>query len=200
MFVFDINRIDNSDDRLTFSRGTITLASFDFEGEREQGEDVYFNQTFSGGLTLPFDPDFYIQELDFDIPQGIYTRIDISFETFDEYDEDNIVVEGIYKNPQEETIPILFTFKSGEYFSIVAEDYSGASTIVLNEDIPVKSIIKLDPVHWFQIISNSTFEEADLVEVNGVPTILVSEDENTDIFDLVVDRLDESTEAVFEVN
>ena len=110
LFVFDINRIDNSDDRLTFSRGTITLASFDFEGEREQGEDVYFNQTFSGGLTLPFDPDFYIQELDFDIPQGIYTRIDISFETFDEYDEDNIVVEGIYKNPQEETIPNLIHF------------------------------------------------------------------------------------------
>ena len=197
-FKMDINRSICSNGKLVFTSGTIILAEFDFEGEREQGDDVYFTKSFPGGLSIPFDPNGAIAELDFDIPQGTYTRIAISFETFDDLGDDNIVVNGTYTNTSGTKYPIRFEFESSEYFSIVAEDYSGDSQIVLDKDIAVSTKILLDPIHWFQVVSTSLLDDADLVSVGGTPTIVISEDENDDIFDLVVDRLDESTEAVFQ--
>ena len=197
-FKMDINRSTSSNGKLVFTSGTIILEEFDFEGEREQGDDVYFTKSFPGGLSIPFDPNGNIAELDFDIPQGTYNRISISFETFDDLGDDNIVVNGTYTNTSGTDYPIRFEFKSAEYFDIVAEDYSGSSQIILDKDIAVSTKIQLDPIHWFQVVSTSLLDNADVVNVGGTPTIVISEDENDDIFDLVVDRLDESTEAVFQ--
>ncbi|MCF6365319.1 MAG: hypothetical protein L3J35_03870 [Bacteroidales bacterium] len=197
-FTYDINRNKSADGNLIFTGGTIILAAFDFEGEREQGDDVYFSKSFPGGLSIPFSPENIIPELDFDIPQGVYNRIDISFETFDDLGDNNIVVNGIYTNSENAETPIIFEFKSSEYFSITAEDYTRNSQIILNEDRPVSTEIKLDPIHWFQIISETLFNNAVLVEVDGVMTILINESVNDSMFDLIVDRIDESTEAVFK--
>ena len=152
-FKMDINRSTGSNGKLVFTSGPIILAEFDFEGEREQGDDVYFTKSFPGGLSIPFDPNGTIAELDFDIPQGTYNRIEISFETFDDLGDDNIVVNGTYTNTSGTDYPIRFEFKSAEYFSIVAEDYSGSSQIILDKDIAVSTKIQLDPIHWFQVVS-----------------------------------------------
>ncbi|PCH91083.1 MAG: hypothetical protein COB85_09590 [Bacteroidetes bacterium] len=197
-FSMDVNRSYSSNGKLVFTSGIITLASFDFEGERAQGDDVYFSKSFPSGLNISFNSKSVISQLDFDIPQGTYTRISIAFSTLDDFDDNNIVVNGNYTNSSGTDYPIKFEFKSGEYFDIVAEDYTGGSEIVLDKDLTESVFIQLDPIHWFQIISTTLLDNADLVNVNGIQTIVISEDVNDNIFDLVVDRLDESMETVFK--
>lgn len=197
-WVMDINRAQSANGKLVFTSGTILLAAFNVEGEREQGSDIAFSKSFPGGLSIPFDPVNPVVELDFDIPQGTYSRIAISFDTYDDKGDICILAEGTYTTTGGTDYPIRFEFLYSEYFAIVAEDYSGNSQIILDKDVVASTKIRLDPIHWFQVISTTLLDNADLVDVGGTPTIVISEDENNNIYDLVVDRLDESTEAVFE--
>ena len=196
-FKIDINREPNSDGTLVFTDGEIIIETFEFDGEREQGDDVYFSKSFEQGLIIPFSSSSVVEELDFDIPQGTYSKIVISFETFDKFDNINIIVNGFYTNSSSERIPIRFEFTPSEEFDIVAVDYSGSNQIILNKDHPVNAQIEINPIHWFQVVSSSLLDDADLVDINGTQTLLISDDENEDIFDLIIDRLDESLEAVF---
>lgn len=197
-FKMDINRTVSSNGKLEFTKGVITLASFNFEGKREQGDDVYFSKSFSNGLNIVFDPNTTISELDFDIPQGTYNKIAISFETSDDYGDESIIVEGTYIHTNGSLYPIKFEFNDSEYFSIIAKSVSGNSQIILNQNVASFAKIKLNPLHWFQVISTSMLDNADLVDINGVSTIVVSEDENENIYNLVVDRIDESSENIFQ--
>ncbi len=199
-FKINIKKTDIIDKRFNFTDGTIIIAEFEFEGEREQADDVYFSKSFPGGLNIDFDPDTPIPELDFDIPQGTYTGISVAFDTFDDLGYNNIVVNGTYTNPEGEKLPLRFEFRSGEYFVITAEDYSGNSQIILDADIPASATIVLNPVYWFQKISSSLMNDAVLTEINGKETILINDTVNENIFDIVADRLDESTETVFITN
>ena len=196
-FTMDINRSTSSDGDLVFNGGTIILASFSVEGEREQGVDINFFKEWPGGLSIGFSPSGVISAIDFDIPQGTYSRIEIEFDTFDDLGDNCILVNGTFTNSAGTPIAVRFEFKSSEYFSITAKESSGGSLIVLDKDVPATSKIVLDPIHWFQIVSNSLMENADIVSIDGVPTIIISEDVNENIFDLVIDRLDEATEAIF---
>lgn len=196
-FTMDINREENSQQNLVFTKGIIILASFDFEGERELGEDIYFSKSFPSGLNVIFDETNAIAELDFDIPQGVYNRISIAFETFDDFEQNCLVVEGVFTNTEDVKTPVKFEFNSSEYFEIVAEDYSGNNQIVLNTNVSVTAKIVLDPIYWFQTVNYSMLEDAELTTISGKPTILVNENTNTNMFELIVGRIDESTECIF---
>lgn len=67
----------------------------------------------------------------------------------------------------------------------------------MDADTPATALIELDPIYWFDIVPTNMLENADLINVGGVMTLLVNEDENEAIYDLIADRIDESTEAIF---
>lgn len=196
-FSMDINREPNSENNLAFHKGFIILAAFDFEGEREVGSEVYFSREFTSGLNVNLNELTEVPELDFEIPQGVYNRISISFETFDDYDQNCLVVEGIFTDADNSETPLKFEFNSSEYWEIVAEDYSGNSQIIIDADVSAVSKIELDPIYWFGTVTYSMFESAERININGKPTIIVNESINTNIYELVVARIDESTECVF---
>ncbi|MBL4653039.1 MAG: hypothetical protein JKY53_09295 [Flavobacteriales bacterium] len=184
---------------MQFTDGFIVLSSFAFEGERKQADDQSFQNEFSSGLHIDFNTGSTVSEMDFEIPQGTYTSIVFSFETFDENDTSAIYVSGVYTNNAGDKIPIIFDFWDGEYFSISAESEDGNSEIILDTDVPISTLIELDPVIWFSGISKSSLDSAELVEISGVLSIYISGKYNSDIYELVADELDKSTEAVFTV-
>jgi len=196
-FILDMNREVNSQQNLVFNEGFIILASFNFEGEREVGENVYFSEPFPNGLNIYLNETNEAQELQFEIPQGIYNRIVIEFEILNDFEQGSLVVEGIFTNSVSTEIPIRFEFNSSEIWEIVAEDESGNNQIIINADEPVLAKIELDPIYWFQTVTNSMFENADRITLNDKSTILISKNFNEDIFVLVVDRFDESTRCIF---
>ncbi|XOV67881.1 MAG: hypothetical protein ACFHU9_01660 [Fluviicola sp.] len=196
-FNIDINRNQSTDGKLVFIGGTINLASFSVKGTRQEGDPISFSNSFSGGLLLDFSSTGTISQLDYDIPQGIYTSLEVNFETYEGPGDITIVVNGIYTNNGGTDIPVIFEFMSSESFEIESEDDVNSGVVVLDKDTPANAIIKLDPIHWFDILSNNQMENATLTNVGGTMTLLINEDKNENLYDLLADRVDESTESVF---
>lgn len=127
----------------------------------------------------------------FDIPQGDYSELVIVFST--KHDNNNIFVKGSYTNISGASIQLLFEFKDYDYFSVDGENDEDEATIVLDKNISASPLVLFDPVYLFFTVSNNMFENATLVDINGTQTILVNPSTNEDIFDQVVDRMEEST-------
>ena len=193
---FNINQ-EKGGNGVQFTSGFIVLSSFAFEGERKQADNQDFSNEYSSGLRIDFNTGNSVPEMDFDIPQGTYTSIDFSFETFDENDTSAIYVSGEYTNTSGSKFPLVFDFWYGEYFSISAESEDGSSEIILDTDVPISALIEIDPVIWFSGVSKSLLDSAEFSNINGTPTIYISEEYNSDIYELIADELDKSTEAVF---
>ena len=196
-FYFDIDKTSTLGGQLTFSGGYINIEYFDFDGDREKGDDILFSNDFNNGLLIPFDESQVVSELEFMIPQGEYKRVDISFRTFDYNNDVCILVEGTYTYSGGGSIPVRFEFKDAEEFRIRAENYSGGN-IVLDKDYISPARIILNPNHWFQPVPVSYFENADITNFSGTNTILIDKTTNDEIYDIVLDRLDES--ALIEFN
>jgi hypothetical protein len=196
-FNIDINRSTSGDGTIVFESGTIFLSSFSVEGERQEGDPIAFAREFNG-LAVDFSASSQVSELQFDIPQGVYTELEVSFETFDDNGDYTIVTNGWYTNTGGTDIPIRFEFSSSETFEITGEDSANSGLIVLEKDIPASALIQLDPIYWFDILTINQLENATLTAINGTPTILINESTNTNLYDLMADRIDDSTEATFD--
>jgi hypothetical protein len=193
-FYVDINRTPTIGGQLTFTGGQMILSNFEFEGEREKGGDVSFITNYGSGLTIPFDLTNTNPELNFDIPQGVYNRIALVLTTGSSGEV--ILVEGTYAYNGGGTVPFRFIFADTEEFEIEAEDDDGG-TIVLDKDAISPAKIVLDPTHWFAPVPSSFFENATLTDVNGVNTIVIDKNNNEDIYDIVLDRLEETAAVIF---
>lgn len=196
-FYMDIQRNEVATSRLQFYGGHIIISSFEFEGEREQASEVAFSREYEQGLSIPFTSDQAVEAWNFQIPQGSYTSISIEFETFEGIGENNLVIEGSYQNSEGKGYPLVFALGSSESFEIEAESFSDGNQIIVKKEAPVSAYIKLNPVHWFKNIPLSLLDEAEVVLWNGVPTIVLSEELNEEIYDLIEDRLGEAAKVIF---
>ena len=196
-FRMDINRNPDSQNRLIFNEGFIIIEDFSVEGERKEGESISFSKSFPNGLKIIFSPVTDIPELEFDIPQGDYYELVISFSTKYNNGNSNILVKGTYTNYSGDVIPLIFEFRDDDDFSIVGEDDDGNASIILDKNIPVNTLIKFDPTYWFAIVSDNLLNNAQLINIDGQETILVNSDTNEDIYDLVVDRMEETALALW---
>ncbi|MBN4073121.1 hypothetical protein JYT74_03660 [Crocinitomix catalasitica] len=193
----DINRNVSAQGHLIFTGGSIILSSFNVNGERQEGSPISFSKSFNTGLNVNFSPSNNIPELVFDIPQGNYYELIITFATVYNSGNNTVIVNGTYTNASSTTFPLVFEFKAADSFSIIGEDDEGAATIILDKNVSASTLIKFDPVYWFATVSNSLFDSATLVDIGGQMTILVNSSTNEDIYDLVVDRMEESTLALW---
>jgi hypothetical protein len=193
----DINRQQSTSGDLVFTAGYIRLADFSVEGTRQEGAPVEMSKEFPSGEVITFSPTDFISALYLDIPQGNYTDLDISFNTFDDNDQPTIQVEGTYTNQSSQSFPVIFEFESSESFSINGESETAEPIIVLDKNVPAVSFIQFDPVYWFDIVTTNQWNNADLVDIGGTMTILINDSENENIYDVVADRVDEATEATF---
>ncbi len=196
-FKMDINRNPSTQGHLIFTDGNILIEDFSINGERKEGEPISFKRTFPQGLNINFDQNNNINDLIFDIPQGDYYSLIVTFSTKYNNGNSNITVKGTYTNSSGITIPLLYEFKDEDNISIIGEDDEGNATIVINKDVPVNTFIQFDPVYWFATISNNLFDNAVLTDLNGTQTIVVNSTTNEQIYDIVVNRMEETTLALW---
>lgn len=182
--------------QLFISSVSFEIESFSFEGDREQGDDVVFERLYSGNEKIVFSDLSQVGFMDFEIPQGDYKRIDVEFD-LDSEQQQSILIEGEYTNNSSQTFPFLFIFDDDDRFRVRAEDDSGGGSIILDTDVPSKVSIIINTNYIFSILSNSQMENASISLVDGVSTIVVSDAENETIYDLAVDRIEESLQVKF---
>ncbi len=201
-FAVDMQREQATGSGLRFTEGHAVLSSFEFEGDREQAESVHFEKEYGQGLYIPFSPNQAPGELKFQVPQGSYRRIAISFETAEGDEEEEsggsgLVVKGVYRTGSGSELPLLFELSSSGEFETVAKSVSGGSQVVLKREAPASATIRLNPLYWFQAVPSSSLDNAEVFEVNGVATILINEEANEHIYEIVVSRLGKGAETVF---
>ena len=178
----------------SFDGGSVIIESFEFEGRREVGDDVEFEKEFEPGLSVQFDSENLVDAIGFTVPQGNYSRIEVSIDLDHERSPD-LVINGAYTKLNNEVVPILFEFDDSKQFRMRMRDESDNTTIPLAEDRLQKCLIRLDPASWFATVPTSYLEQAETSSINGTPTIVVSDEMNENIFELVVNRLDEGNDC-----
>ena len=168
-----------------FNEGFITLAALEYEAETENDStSVEFELEqvvvidFATGIPTPD-----IRAIT--IPAGTYEEVEIEVELFDETDEPSVVLNGTYTSPDGTAHPVRFEFNSGETFEVERE-----GTIVFTENQSAIAEITFDPSVWFAGVTDEHMEDA--TQINGV--IVISENQNGEIFDIVADGLDLATE------
>ncbi len=194
-FRMDLVREATKGGALSFNGGFLILSRFTFDGDRVQGGDSYFDREYEDGLYVPFEAGTPIGDLNFMVPQGTYTEIEVEFEI--ESDDDlSLQAEGIYTNSDGATYPVVLQLEKLEIFGVNARNDAGNSEVILTANRMNLGNITLNPVHWFSSVSIEELDEAETVDFEGVETILINEEVNEDIYDEVEDRVDELMELV----
>lgn len=176
-------------ENLNFTSGYVWVSEIVFDGTLSRGSSIsrtverFSKIDFATGVATPSLDDVTI-------PVGTYTFVNLGVELRDEDAQPSVVMEGTYTHTDSSIIPIRFEFNSGEVF-----EAETSQEVTVNENQTVLSRIVFDPIVWFSVVSTNALDNA---SVNGEGVIVISETSNASIFDLVADRLDVSTESVFE--
>lgn len=177
----------SSSGSFVFNDGFIILTALEYEAENGL-ESVEFELEqvvvidFATGIP---NPDIRAIE----IPAGTYEEVSVELEIFDETEEPSVVLTGTYTSPDGTAHPVRFEFNSGETFEVERE-----GTIVFAEAQSAIAEITFDPSAWFSEVTDELM--ADATQSDGV--IVISETQNSEIFDIVADGLDLATDLEIE--
>jgi hypothetical protein len=171
---------------ITITNGIIVVDKFEFEGKRKQGNDVYFNNESENLSRIDIGTSAFLTPLNYDIPQGTYTEIrcNLRFRS-DDSNVPSMRIEGTFLNSSSQLIP--FIFETEDYIPVEISATGIEETFV--EDDEIRPVIHLNVNRWFSAITNNQLDNADTTVINSVPTILLDEDNNSDLYELVISRI-----------
>lgn len=192
-YYLEVDQAVQADAYFTFTGGSLLLQTFAFDGRREQADPVYFEKEYSQGLAIPFSASQPIASFNFQLPQGTYSRVEIELELLES--EKSLEVYGKYENMEGEEIPFHFQTSSDFTFEMEGRSDKDGQYIVLKQEDQPEARMLIQPEAWFGAIPRPMLEEAELTSVNGIPTLMISEEQNEDIFDLLADAM-ESTQSL----
>ncbi|MGM0477648.1 MAG: hypothetical protein ACQERC_00365 [Bacteroidota bacterium] len=195
-FMVDINKESTMDGDLSFTGGQVLLREIIFDGNRIQGEDVYFEKEHEGGLIVSLSSSANSQ-LVYEIPQGTYTSIRIDLEA-EKSDSDLITVEGNYVNSSGNQLPVIIELPAIEFYDKIAKNSNGETEIDLVAGQPAKATIELDPVFWFENISVNQLENAQTTIISGTESIKINGSVNENLLDLINERVGKGVEIIID--
>ncbi len=182
---------------LTINQGALVIESIEFDGRREEGRDVFFISDLKQLVIVDLETGKSNQELSFDIPQGIYNRIDIYLELGGN-EEIPLVLEGNIGKGQSDRIPLRFEYNIRDRIKVRAEPGGQANKIVLRKDTPSRARIVLDAGKVFQSVKLPVLQNATVSRLFGEDVILINPYNNNDIFNKLADRLEKSFKVIID--
>ncbi|MBS4012697.1 MAG: hypothetical protein KGZ97_02895 [Bacteroidetes bacterium] len=177
--------------------GVLIVDAIEFDGRREEGQDFYFISVFPepvvailSDLTTNFD-------VEFDIPQGVYKKIDIVFH-LSNIDRIPLILEGVFKAGNIEK-KIRFEHNYSEKITIKASNkQQGQNNIILRKDKLSSALTIVDADLIFRFISVGQIMNAETTYINEIPNIIINNQHNTDIYNSIAPRIQNSLKVVFE--
>lgn len=194
---------------IAFNKGTLLIESIEFEGIKEDGNNYVFESNFDSIATANLQTGVTTPEIKFDIPQGIYNRINLAIKIPDHNNQPSLMVEGIYDfppgkgNPPDPIGPDKETrIKVVINFGLMLElngitNKKNKNEFVFNQNQPGKLQITIDPDFWFRPVTPNLIRNAEISEEEEEAEIVISKTKNERIFELIINRIEPSTEAVF---
>ncbi|MBZ4677308.1 MAG: hypothetical protein JG782_1928 [Anaerophaga sp.] len=187
---------------LEINRGKIVLTDIEIEGIREQGEDVY--------LAIPFEPPLQIdmkegiasdQHISFDLPQGIYEKLEFRFFLGGEK-QTAIQFQGNIKAGNSAKAGFNFRYIKQEDFQVRAmrKNHRPTENIIINKDKTTKASMIIDAENLFSALLIPPFflSVPGSYDAGNEITISNLNKKNKAIFGLMQGRLEKSVSVVFE--
>lgn len=183
---------------INVTSGQLMLEEFDVEGNRSQGQNfIQLEKKFETGWPLALAISGSATGVSFDIPQGTYSEIRIRLRIKEFSSSTSATLFGTYINLVGDTLPVIFEFRDNETIEMRAKTISGSNEIVLVADNNSSATIIIDPHYWFSTITQTMLESADTTLINSIPGIMITESDNSDIYDLIIDRIKNGNDVVF---
>jgi len=176
---------------IQFTSGHIILENIEFQSESETDSievdfdiDSYITLDFATGETTP---DLSAIE----IVAGYYTEIELDFELWDQTEQPSIDLEGTWTDASGTPHSIRLLMPLGQVFSLEIE---GQFTI--EENTAMIAQITIDPNAWFLGEAGELLPSA---TANNDGIIVISPDQNSDIYNLIKDAIDYTSEIEIEM-
>ncbi|MGZ3863155.1 MAG: hypothetical protein ACXVPN_05065 [Bacteroidia bacterium] len=194
-FRFQLNQ-NSGNGQIKFTSASLFLSKMSVSADRKQSPPhIDLQQTVNSDAT------FFVSSPSpayrFDIPQGSYSALNVKYETTGNQNSAALTINGTYTDSSGTTFAVQFRLSAGDVNTITAKNPSGGNEITLVEGHSANATIYLNPNYWFAASSANMMDDADVEIVNGVPTIIIDDDENEDIYELVVLRIKDGNECVF---
>jgi len=182
----------------SIEEGTLVIAAIEFDGKRVQGQDVYFMSDFPAPVVAKLHEEGTQATVDFDIPQGIYKRIDVSLHLGNGQDAIPLVMEGTFNRPGRGPVSIRFEFRFDDIITIRSTGGAANQEITLRKDQPSTAMVQLNTGSLFALINPGVFMNADISVENGQNILRISNNHNRNIFNQIAARMNNAFTVVFE--
>ncbi len=181
---------------LTMDGGTLVVSTIEFEGRRQNASDVFFTADFDPPIVVDLETQTLSRLVQFDIPQGIYERIELIFH-LGAPGHLPLVMTGEANLPIIGQKPVRFEYQYSEPVRVVAQSINGGN-IVLKKDEPSTAEVNVDASHLFRLVNIGLLVSSEFQNQNGTDIILINQDMNSPIFNVIANRLSQSFQVIFE--
>lgn len=171
----------------TISSIAVDLEKIRFSGTRKQGGDVVF-ESHPGGPAQVLNASG-MRALSCDLPQGDYTRIllDVSLSSPDT--SPTITINASFTDSEGVNNAVVIKLSTAVYAESVVKNTSGGNEVTVRTGKTSSIMITLSPAYWLQNVDGDVFESADCSQGGGTPVIYVDKNNNTDIYQKIISRL-----------
>lgn len=191
------NKNSNNSHLFFIDKGRFIFENIEFDGRRDEGKDIFFISNFPSAVEAVLENQETNFEVKFDIPQGVYNKIDISF-YIDNSQHIPIVLEGKFKTGAVEK-NIRFEYNHTEKISVRAYNKQNAqNSIVLTKDESSTAFVIVDSEFLFRFISIAAIMNAESFLLNNNEVILINNQHNTDLFNQIAGRINNCIYIMFE--
>ncbi|MFW5890119.1 MAG: hypothetical protein ACOCTO_01870 [Marinilabiliaceae bacterium] len=185
---------------LAIGRAKMVITGIEIEGEREQGKDVFITRDFSPPLEIDLEDDETADfDVSFDLPQGIYTRLELQFHVGNE-NHPSFEFSGPVNGNRPERIDFKFHYKNREKIRTRAlRNNQVSENIVVDKSKETRAIIIIDTEYLFANITRDHLINSQAAgPPQGKPFIMVDKKSNTHIYGALANRIEKSIAVVFE--
>ena len=179
---------------ISISGGTARIGSFGISGDRKQGDDVSFLNSFSSETTADLSSGAINPLINFDLFQGTYTRLDVNLGLNPSSSSGTIELLGSYKEEEEEEEFTKFVFR---YDSEIMLSWNLAISEEINivADQNTEVFIELDANYLFSGIPESLWHKCSSENIDGEEIIFITSQKNTAIYSILIGRLNATFSA-----
>ena len=179
---------------ISISGGTARIGSFGILGERKQGDDVVFLNSFSSETTADLTSGTINPLINFDLYQGTYSRLDVNMGMKPAGANGSIELLGEYNDGGEQGENKKFVFR---YEPEIMLNWNLAISEEINilADQNTEVLIELDANYLFSGIPESHWYNSSHEELNGEEIIFITAQKNTAIYSILIGRINTTFKA-----
>jgi hypothetical protein len=174
---------------LKIDKATLTITAIELDGKREQGKDVFMVSDFDPPLKIDLTSnETRDYNVSFDIPQGIYKKLDIQFYLGTE-ENPAICFGGLIKQGNPQKIRFSFEHSLKERVRVRAMKEKPSDPIVLNKDKKYHARVIVDARYMFQNMTMNQLQSTNIISTPNGKEIKINHNNNKAVFGLMTGRL-----------